>query len=501
MKTMVLLNCKYGLMIIVLLFCSICFSRAAITNHELAFPGAEGGGKYATGGRGGKVYVVNSLGDENVPGTLRYAILQKGARIIVFNVSGTIHLTSKLNVKNGDLTIAGQTAPGDGICVANYPFSVSASNVIIRYMRFRMGDDAGATLGDGADAIGGRKQSNVIIDHCSVSWSTDECASFYDNENFTMQWCIISESLRLSAHSKGPHGYGAIWGGVNASYHHNLLAHHDSRTPRFGPGAKYAGKDRVDLRNNVFYNWNGNGCYGSEAMSINVVNNYYKKGPATSKKVEKQLISVSVKTRPDDFPEIHLKAGKYYVTGNYLPHSPEVTANNWLGVRNSTEGHYTDEQIYSDKPIETEPITIIHTAQEAYERVLDYAGCVKMRDALDCRIVEETRKGIASFKGLSPHNGDPKWKSKNHPLPGIIDSHWDIRPSDASAEWTPWPILKSISPLLDSDNDGMPDEWEIRNGLDPHTPDANGRNLNKLYDNIEVYFNGLVQEITNEQSK
>ncbi len=378
-----------------------------------AFPGAEGGGMNTTGGRGGKVYIVRSLEDSKAPGTLRYAIEQKEPRIIVFCISGTIYLKSTLDIRNGDVTIAGQTAPGDGICLAHFPVNVSADNVILRYLRFRMGDTdlLGSSASDGADALGGRQKNNIMIDHCSISWSTDECASFYDNTNFTMQWCIISESLRLSGHTKGPHGYGGIWGGVNASYHHNLMAHHDSRTPRFGSGVKYQGQERTDMRNNVIYNWSGNGCL-----------------------------------------------------------------------------------------------------------VLKYAGCSLKRDDIDTRIVEETRTGTAQFIGKNEHNGlgdapcpnGPcehcdkgiiHWKSQNYPKGGLIDSQKDLKPSGAGSNWSAWPTLKSLPQVTDSDNDGMPDEWETANGLNPNKYDANGRNLSTAYDNIEVYINSLVETITNTQNK
>ena len=251
-----------------------------------AFPGAEGYGRMTTGGRGGEVYIVTSLADDGMPGTLRYGIEKlDGPRTIIFQVSGTIFLHKDLKIRKGNLTIAGQTAPGNGICIAGYPVTNYASNVILRFLRFRMGNKE-CVHPDGADALGGKGARNVIIDHCSISWCTDECASFYENDDFTMQWCIISESLRLGGHTKGPHGYGGIWGGEHSSYHHNLLAHHDSRNPRFGLGAKVRKNgecdgDYVDFRNNVIYNWGMNSSYGGERMNINIVNNYYKPGPAT----------------------------------------------------------------------------------------------------------------------------------------------------------------------------------------------------------------------------
>lgn len=202
-----------------------------------AFPGADGYGRYTQGGRGGMVYYVTTLDDSDEQGTLRYGVTRLSKAVIMFKVSGTIHLNSPLNISASNITIAGQSAPGDGICIADYPVSVSGSQVIIRYMRFRMGDrKLSPDEADGADALGGRFSTDVIIDHCSISWSTDECCSFYANTNFTMQWCLVTESLRESLHSKGTHGYGAIWGGLGASFYHNMLAHHGSRTPRFGTG-------------------------------------------------------------------------------------------------------------------------------------------------------------------------------------------------------------------------------------------------------------------------
>lgn len=337
-------------LISLLFFLGILISVKSLSQIP-AFPGAEGGGMYTTGGRGGHVYYVNTLEDNNEgdelsrEGSLRWCINQKGVRYILFKINGTIKLNKSLRITNGDVTIAGQSAPGDGICIADYPVLIAADNIIIRFLRFRMGDlKIAKENADGADAFGGRKCENIIIDHCSVSWGTDECASFYDNKNFTMQWCIISESLRLSGHSKGPHGYGGIWGGVNATFHHNLMAHHDSRTPRLGPGTKYAGNDTTDIINNVYYNWSGNGCYGGEAMSVNIINNYYKPGPATGKKIANRIIAISVNKGAPGFTKIKNKWGKYYISGNLLPHNKETTKNNWLGVE--TDGNIDELRLY-----------------------------------------------------------------------------------------------------------------------------------------------------------
>ena len=507
---------------IILSIClSLCLSLS-IQAQTPAFPGAEGYARYTTtGGRGGAVYHVTSLADTKEPGTLRHAIGKTGPRTIVFDVSGTIELNEPLSINKGDITIAGQTAPGDGICLKNHSLAIKADNVIIRFIRCRLGDQEK----DENDALWGRNHKNIIIDHCSMSWSTDECSSFYNNENFTLQWCILSESLRTSIHAKGNHGYGAIWGGQKASFHHNLLACHDSRNPRFC-GSRYTNRpdlELVDLRNNVIYNWSGNGCYGGAAMGINIVDNYYKPGPATDAKVANRVMAIDISSSDGDFAPIKGVLGQYHISRNYFEAGHQLTEataakvnkDNWTGIRNNT-GHSLDE-LKRDDPLEVDAVTT-HTALKAYELVLKYAGCSHKRDDIDIRIVEETRTGTAQFIGRNEHNGlgdEPcpngpcehcdngviHWKSQNYPKGGLIDSQSDLKPSEAGSDWSAWPALKSLLKLTDSDNDGMPDEWEIANGLNPEKYDANGRNLSTAYDNIEVYINSLVETITNTQNK
>lgn len=349
-----------------------------------------------------------------------------------------------------------------------------------------------SAIPDGSDGLGGRKVKNVIIDHCSISWGTDECASFYENENFTLQWCMATESLRYSSHSKGAHGYGAIWGGggYKSSFHHNLLAHHQSRVPRLG-----AGFDLIDLRNNVFYNYDGEGCYGGDAISLNIVNNYYKPGPAFTKNYDRRGRILSTGRIMDESSPYYEVWGKCYIDGNYVYGHMESTADNWTyGVYNQfhrSQGVVSDmtkDTMRVFTPHETDVVTT-HTAEEAFEKVLAYAGASLRRDDLDARIVEEVRTNTALFVGLSPNN--------TAKLPGIIDSQNDIKPDGAGENWSAWPTLKQEEIPVDNNRDGIPDAWLKRNYPDKKATDVNEEG----YTYLEVYLNELVKEITDNQNE
>lgn len=453
-----------------------------------AFPGAEGGGMFATGGRGGKVYHVTTLEDNEKEGSLRHAINQSGARTIVFDVDGIIELQKALEIKNGNLTIAGQTAPGDGICLKNYSLVVKADNVIIRYIRSRMGDEKQTE----DDAMWGRYQKNIIIDHCSMSWSTDECASFYANENFTMQWCILTESLRNSVHDKGTHGYGAIWGGVNASYHHNLLAHHESRNPRFdgsdvyGISANALTSDQrsVDYRNCVVYNFSNYPAYGGDGQRVNFVGNYYKWGPGSEygpgNGAKKRQYFYLIPDRPDG-SDYTLSIYMGNNTNYFTPDQKNINTDNLNGLSGST-----DYQLLS-VPVRIMPGGIAanvttHSATLAYDRVLDYAGASLKRDAVDARAVNDTRAGTATCM-----------EGSNGSINGYIDTQSDVGG---------WPVYEQGIALKDIDGDGIPDEWEDRAGLDKNlTTDGNTKTLDPTgrYTNLEVYLHWLVKEITKKQ--
>lgn len=460
-----------------------------------AFPGAEGFGRYTTGGRGGAVYHVTRLDDDSNPGSFRYACNQRGKRTIVFDVSGTIYLKSELQLKNGNVSILGQTAPGDGICIADYPFTISSSNVIIRYMRFRLGNRKVAY--HEGDGLGGMDQANIIIDHCSVSWSVDECLSVYGSKNITVQWCFVDQSMVASGHSKGNHGYGGNWGGSGASYHHNLIAHHASRTPRLGPRPSTQTDERMDMRNNVIYNWGGNGCYGGEGMNVNIVNNFYKPGPATSSGTKgMRIAAIGIRTSeythhdtsPNKWDVMWHVWGKYYVTGNVNSKYDEVTTDNWTyGMYNQVDasgndGTYTEvtkDTMRINQPIPYGFVTT-HKALKAFEKVVAYGGASYKRDSHDTYIAEDVEKGTAKY--TSSGNS-----------PGFINSQ-----DDAGG----WPVLNSETAPVDSDGDGMPDAWETEHGLNPNANDANLYNLDshRYYTNLEVYCNSLVEHIVKAQN-
>lgn len=474
-----------------------------------AFPGAEGWGRYVTGGRGGKVVHVTNLNDSGA-GSLRSAIEQSGARTIVFDVSGTIHLKSELDIRNANLTIAGQTAPGDGICVADWPVVIKAPNVIVRFMRFRLGNiyaDKGQGGHEG-DGFGGFDGQDIIVDHCSVSWSIDECLSVYGNDRMTVQWCIVSQSLRNAGHVKGSHGYGGNWGGRGATYHHNLLAHHDSRVPRLGDRPYLADGvtpnliDTTDLRNNVMYNWAGNGCYGGEAMHVNIVNNYYKPGPATNQRggvYRYRIAGIGVRSAPGE--AAYGVWGKYYVDGNVNPDWNNMTRNNWaygiyqqVSSSNLNWNQATRDSIKLSEPLHFMRVTT-HSAEDAYHRVLDYAGSSLHRDSVDEMIVNDVANGLASHTGKIV-------SSKGADLPGIIDNPWDNRPEGVdSASYNPWPVLKSEPAQRDTDGDGIPDEWETANGLDPYNASDGAMITSDGYTNLEHYINSIVTHIMEAENE
>ena len=479
---------------------SITYADFAIPSVEedgvaRAFPGAEGGGMYVTGGRGGKVIHVTNLNDKGA-GSLRAAIEEKGARTIVFDVAGIIELQSALKVQNGDVTIAGQTAPGDGICLKNYNFRIHASNVIVRFIRCRMGDEK-KTEDDAMNLYtGDNNLQDVIIDHCSLSWSTDECGTFYGMTNFSLQWCILSESLRNSVHGKGKHGYGGIWGGTNATYHHNLLAHHDSRNPRLDHDYVSTLKGPVSLVNNVIYNWGDNSTYGGESANdnneykkYNIVNNYYKPGPATAAgKVRfidpwtKACDNCTKKTGSTT-----IVPGHFYMDGNVMDGYDGLTGDNWTGT---TAAAAVIANIKSDAKFsyaEMATSLSLQKATDAYTAVMGYAGASFKRDQVDTRIARETKNGNYTYTGS---NGSTN---------GFIDTQADVGG---------WPTYAAtddeVAKVKDTDGDGIPDAVEDAFGLDKASAaDGAAKTLDKSgrYTNLEMYLHYLVKDIVTAQNQ
>lgn len=467
-----------------LLSCLACLLMACSKSEDpekpeeetevLAFEGADGGGKYVSGGRGTSIYVVNSLEDDVTspqPGTLRFALSQKGKRVVIFKISGNIDLDEELEVKNGGLTVLGQSAPGDGICISGYPVIIKADNVILRFLRFRLGDERGREA-DALSVAEGHK--DIMIDHCSCSWSTDECVSIYGVTNLTVQYCFITESLRKSVHPKDEHGYGGIWGGTNATYHHNLLAHHDSRNPRFD----HEFVDRtchgpLDFVNNVVYNWGSHPAYGGEGVGevrkINFVNNYYKPGPATqnaSRIVEPWTSCSNCSPLGSVIPP------KIYLAGNYMYGSSTVTDDNWKGSSVKTEAVKAASRWTSGLTT----LSNEQTAEQAYEAVLAKAGCSFHRDAIDIRIVNEVKNGTYTYTGSKGSTN------------GLIDSPSDVHGREVE--------YQTYNQPEDTDGDGIPDTWEDEHGMDKNNfMDAKDVSVKAPYMNIEVYLNELVAHL------
>lgn len=473
-------QCKLLSAVAALIFLSSCSSKlTGQTGTEvsaIAFPTAEGFGKYATGGRGGDVYVVTNLNDDEEQGSLRHALKTKSPRIIVFAVSGTIHLNKPLGIP-GDVTIAGHTAPGDGICIADHPVGLKGDNIIVRYMRFRMGDryqNKGMVDGSGGDdAFGGTRRKNIIIDHCTMSWSSDEAFSIYSGDSTSLQWNLISEPLNYSYHFETgdtdfeKHGYGGILGGRHISIHHNLYAHCNSRTPRFDGNRTMKGDiENADFRNNVIYNWGSNNVYGGEGGNYNIVNNYYQPGPVTSKKVAARIVN--------PFKGKDIPFGKWYVDGNFVEMAPDISKKNYNGVH-MDKGSDADKKqavVATAFPFET---IKTQSAIDAYNAVLAGVGASFKRDTLDARIIEDLKKGrgkLIDVQGGYPHG-----------------TAYEISQSA-------WPVLKTLPAPADTDKDGMPDAWEDKKGLNKNdASDASAFKLNKLYTNIEVYIYELLKEL------
>jgi hypothetical protein len=433
-----------------------------------AFPGAEGGGMWTPGGRGGKVYIVKNLNDKG-KGSFREACEAEGPRMVLFAVAGVIKLESPVKIEHPFVTIAGQSAPGDGVCVAGHTTEINTHDVIIRYMRFRRGN-----LKSRDDCLGGFPVGNVIVDHCSCSWGLDENLSLYrwmqkqpagpdkklPVENITIQWCISSEALDLNNHA-----FGGTWGGKNSSFHHNLFACNTGRNPSIGMSGRF------DFRNNVLFNWRHRTIDGGDGSSeVNVINNYFKPGPITEGDLRFRICRMQARNMRDQYPGF----GKWYVDGNYVDGNEKVTANNWAGgVQYAPEAKVKDEvipmgaekDVRAYKPF---PAAAVRTqgAEEAYEWVLANAGAsLGKRDPVDLRILEGVRTGKTTTRT------------------GIIDT-----PADVGG----WPEYKADKLPLDTDEDGIPDEWEKKYGLDPNDPsDANKDQNGDGYTNLEKYLNGI----------
>lgn len=434
-----------------------------------AFPGAWGGGMFTTGGRGGRVIEVTNLNDSGA-GSFRAAAEAEGPRIVIFRVAGIIALESNIDIDNPDITIAGQSASGDGICLANHSLNINTENVILRHLRVRRGRPEG---GQGSDNIGGNPVGRIIVDHCSTSWGMDENLSLYRYmkplpdgrrlkmpvKNLTVQYCISSEALNAKNHA-----FGGTWGGEDATFHHNLFACNTGRNPSIGMGGEF------DYRNNVIFNWRHRTMDGGDETSlVNVINNYYKPGPATNRNMlstmvrieERDMYSPGNRWKPGDwYPNMPKRPGKWYVAGNLVEGFPDVTTENWKGMRGP------EELARVNTPFEGWPVNQ-QTAQEAFESVLAKAGAtLPKRDAVDIRVTEMVRTDkVGTENGIV---NDPR------EVGGYPD--YSLSPKDVSA---------------DTDHDGMPDDWETEYQLDPaEATDGAIDTDGDGYTNVEEYLNG-----------
>ena len=439
---------------IVLLVFITFFSTS--NSQQLAFPTAEGFGAYSKGGRGGQVLYVTNLNDDG-QGSLRWAIEQEGSRIVVFSISGTIELKSRLDIKNPYITIAGQTAPGDGICISDETLIVATHDVIIRYLRVRLGDGKhGQGSKQGKDGISISKGENIIVDHCSASWSLDEVLSTSTYRptltKVTVQWCFITEALNVDGH-----GYGSLirgTGDAKYSYLHNLYAHNYGRNPRPGnynsnPYTEDPEGLLLDFRNNVIYNWGGGHAgYNADSKSVtrlNYVNNYLIEGK------DSNPTGIAYSTGSP--------YNKSYFSGNY--YNEKEPENPWSLVKYNKE--WTDDTIKKHKqniPFETGFVKT-ENATLAYEKVLKSGGAsLPKRDLVDLRIVNDVKNRTGR----------------------IIKSQNDVGG---------WPELKSAPIPLDTDHDGMPNIWEKENGLNPNNPEDGNNTSTTGYTMLEVYLNSI----------
>lgn len=465
---------KRKLYLIVFVIVLLINQPELFAQKPVAFPYAEGFGRFAQGGRGGDVYHVTTLADYDpktdkpIEGSLRHGIItQKNARTIVFDLSGTIRLKAPLLVEKSYLTIAGQTAPGDGITISDDTFQLKGGekeeewihDIIVRFIRFRHGD-VSAKTGDG---ITSNYLRDYIFDHISAGWTIDGTQDLRGGGNFTLQWSIYAEALNRSTHYKNaPHAMLGSFRDIkkNISIHHTLMASSRNRHPTLGSGERADTLAISDFRNNVIYNWAGPTNLGE--VRHNFVANYYKPGESSEYGYKE--------TKPIQIKSSRAQCAKGYLQGNYFENAPaEFNKDNYTAIEYTNTGSYnstTRAQFEYNKPfVSGDDVPVTQDAKKAFDLVLKKAGASLVRDAVDTRVVKDVRNGTGK----------------------LIDSQKEVGG---------WPVLKSGPAPKDSDKDGMPDEWEKKNKLNSNdASDGNKYSLSKHYTNLEVYLNGLVDHL------